>query len=103
MSLESWLDATKQPTLAKAAANSANLARWCVPRRLITEDILEGLAFLHSVGKGNQGIIHRDIKMANVLINTTGSGLDVVVSKAVITDFGFCCVPGSDFETPGTV
>ena len=41
-------------------------------------DILEALVFLHTVGKGKQGIIHRDIKMANVLVNVDGgNGLEV--------------------------
>ena len=70
----------------------------------MTGDILEALVFLHSVGKNRQGIIHRDIKMANVLVNVEGgTGFDAVITRAVITDFGFCCTPGSDFDTPGTV
>ena len=39
---------------------------------------MEALVFLHTVGKGKQGIIHRDIKMANVLVNVDGgNGLEV--------------------------
>ena len=74
---ESWLVKTKQPPLASVVGNP-RFDSWCKPRAVVTADILEALVFLHTVGKGKQGIIHRDIKMANVLVNVDGgNGLEV--------------------------
>jgi len=101
MSLESWLFTTGQDPLKTMTSSGGDLKKWCTARSIITGDMLEGLQFLHTVGKA--GVVHRDIKLGNVLIRLAGVGKDAAIIKAAITDFGFCCSPGSDFETPGTV
>jgi len=97
MSLERWLQSASFPT--SRGGDTEIFASQCVA----TADILEGLGFLHALGK--TGVIHRDIKPANVLLrcqsSAEGSSLGPIL-KACITDFGFTCLPGSDHESPGT-
>ena len=57
-------------------ADEQEIARWY-------EDLREGLAFIHG-----QGVIHRDLKLQNVLIGPDG--------HAVITDFGISKITNKD-------
>ncbi|VEN57692.1 unnamed protein product [Callosobruchus maculatus] len=63
---------------------------WIVRLR-IAIDVIEGIRYLHS-----QGLVHRDIKLKNVLLDTQ--------DRAKLTDFGFCIpeamMSGSIVGTP---
>ncbi|KAJ8942468.1 hypothetical protein NQ318_017761 [Aromia moschata] len=63
---------------------------WVV-RLQIAIDVIEGIRYLHS-----QGLVHRDIKLKNVLLDTK--------DRAKLTDFGFCIpeamMSGSIVGTP---
>eukprot|EP00403_Amphidinium_massartii_P007666 CAMPEP_0178384274 /NCGR_PEP_ID=MMETSP0689_2-20121128/7431_1 /TAXON_ID=160604 /ORGANISM="Amphidinium massartii, Strain CS-259" /LENGTH=769 /DNA_ID=CAMNT_0020004517 /DNA_START=114 /DNA_END=2420 /DNA_ORIENTATION=- len=49
----------------------------------VTQQLVEGLAFLHG-----QGIIHRDLKLENVLVASEKRQRPLVLYKVKITDFG---------------
>lgn len=57
--------------------------------RLLTRDIARGLAYLHSYG-----IIHRDIKLENILLDTSGPCI-----KAKLIDYGLSCFLGPGQKT----
>jgi len=98
MSLDVWLFRSGQPILRSVAAE--DMVVWGRARATVTNDILQGLQFLHSVG--DVGIIHRDIKVENILLRQYGERGNGPITKAVLTDFGLSCVAGSDFEVLGT-
>lgn len=60
-------------------------------RLQVAIDVVEGIRFLH-----NQGLVHRDIKLKNILLNSN--------NRAKITDLGFCkpeaMMSGSVVGTP---
>ena len=68
-------------------------------RLVAASHLVEAVHFIHTIG--GSGVIHRDIKPPNLLVQCTGPRLEI--QKAVITDFGFTCVPGADHGSPGTV
>lgn len=57
--------------------------------RSLTRDIAKGLAYLHSYG-----IVHRDIKLENILLDTSGPEV-----KAKVIDYGLSCFLGPGQKT----
>jgi len=64
--------------------NINHIKRWC-------KQILEGLIFLHT-----NDIIHRDLKLANILIDATNSNV-------YLADFGLSIYAESSLESVGTL
>ena len=64
--------------------NINHIKRWC-------KQILEGLVFLHT-----NDIIHRDLKLANILIDATNSNI-------YLADFGLSIYAESSLESVGTL
>jgi hypothetical protein len=60
--------------------------------RILTRDIARGLAYLHSYG-----IVHRDIKLENILLDLSGGKV-----KAKVIDYGLSCFlgPGQKSNEP---
>jgi len=74
--LFTWLE-TKNFQITESTAKS------------LTRDIAKGLAYLHSYG-----IVHRDIKLENILLDTSGPEI-----KAKIIDYGLSCFLGPGQKT----
>ncbi|KAI9292707.1 kinase-like protein, partial [Neoconidiobolus thromboides FSU 785] len=78
--------------LAKFIEKDCDIFNWDLRQR-VTIEIALGMNFIHS-----KGIIHRDIKSDNILIDCSGE-----MYRAKIADFGICRVEKEDFEAEKTM